>query len=454
VINSSVIFERGLPHFPESERVLIAQLMTGRTPAAELFAEVSPHHFHLLVNQTIAIICRQLDREGMDPDRITVAQALMAEDQLESVGGLSRLADYDNIPRPAKWQQHAEMVRNAFLVREMIVKLQSLTVEAIESDGRHVEGLVEKLAKGAQYFSEALAESKQERKMHSIQEYISEAGGLEKFMHPRRIKPVVPWPFFAKNGELDGFREGEVIVIAARPGEGKTALMVRIMEECIRENVGFGVYSLEMAAAQITERLVSCMSQIDIARLREHNAPDAKMPLFDSEEIRRRQTTFAVSNSPFYITDEPNRTVASIRSMARPLVKSGKIGAIFIDYLQLMKGSGQYEARHEQVAEISRDLKNLAMELKIPVIVAAQLKRESFGRRPRIDDIRESSAIEQDADTILLIHPKSSEVEPDSLRYPAEIIVGKRRNGRRDVKFEVEFKNFCTRFDQEARTDQ
>ena len=223
-----------------------------------------------------------------------------------------------------------------------------------------------------------------------------------------------------------GFQRSDFILIAARPSMGKTALALNIAEHmALREKKGVGIFSLEMGAAQLANRLMAMNSRVDASSLR-----SGKISGDDFQKITESGTLFG--RSQLFIDDTPGISVSEVRAKCRRLKAQGKLDIIFIDYLQLMQGSGRAESRQQEVSQISRDLKGLARELDIPVVALSQLSRTVESRKPpkpMLSDLRESGAIEQDADVVMFIYREDYYNKDTKRKNVSDIIIAKQRNG-------------------------
>ena len=246
-----------------------------------------------------------------------------------------------------------------------------------------------------------------------------------------------------------GFQNGEMIVIAARPSMGKTALALNIAENMVRNDIPVGIFSLEMSRQQLTQRLLSSRSQVSSHKIRRNTLSDNDMNAILGAANELMQV-------PLYIDDTPGLTIMQLRAKARRLKQKHDVGAIFVDYLQLMTSGRRSESRQQEVSEMSRSVKALARELNIPVICLSQLNRaaeQREGHRPRMSDLRESGSIEQDADVVAMLHREAYyhlndqawiEANEDKVSL-AELIIAKQRNGP-TATMKLTWDNTCTRF--------
>jgi replicative DNA helicase len=236
----------------------------------------------------------------------------------------------------------------------------------------------------------------------------------------------VPTGFRDLDNLLAGFQKSDLIILAARPSVGKTTLALDIARKvAVNQNIPVGIFSLEMSAAQLVQRMLSAQSQVDAWNIRTGKGLRDK----DFELISESLAT--LSKAPIYIDDQAGNSIVKMKAVARRLKAEHGLGLIMVDYLQLMTTSKNYDSMVNQVTEISRSLKGLARELNVPVLALSQLSRavEARGGRPRLSDLRDSGSIEQDADVVMFIHREDRYKEKDERTNVAEILVEKHRNG-------------------------
>ena len=333
----------------------------------------------------------------------------------------------DAVPTAANIEYHAKIVREKALRRRLIEVSTSIVSEAFES-ASPAEDLLD------------LAE-------HRIFE-VNQARGNEGFM---RIKELL-WPAMERievlqrgdgsvtgvpSGYKDldeltaGFQKGDLIIIAARPSVGKTAFVLNITQNvALDHKVPVAFFSFEMNKDQLVQRLLTAEGRVDAQRLR-------RGKLQDEEFVRLGRAAGILSHAPIWIDDTSGMSLMELRTKCRRLVKEQQIGLVVVDYLQLMEAPGHSENRQQEISQISRSLKGLAKELKVPVIALSQLSRmpeQRTDKRPQLSDLRESGAIEQDADLVMFIYRQEMYEGPvdkdgNSLEGKAEIIIGKQRNG-------------------------
>jgi len=417
------------PHSIEAEQSVLGGLLLDNTAFDRVIDLVSAEDFyrfdHRLIFQQIA----KLVAATKPADVITVFESLSLLGKAEEVGGLAYLnALAQNTPSAANIRRYAEIVRDRGILRKLISVSDEIAGDAFNPQGKEVRQMLD------------VAESK----IFSIAEEGNR--GAAGFVE---IKPLLAHvvkridELFARDstndvtgvptGMLDldrmtsGLQEGDLIIVAGRPSMGKTAFSVNIGENvAIESGLPVAIFSMEMGGTQLAMRMLGSVGRIDQQRLKTGRLKDEDWPKLTSA-IQK------MNDAPIFIDETPALSSVELRSRARRLArKCGKLGLIIVDYLQLMSANAPGENRATEISEISRNLKSLAKELNCPVIALSQLNRsleQRPNRRPVMSDLRESGAIEQDADLILFIY-RDEVYNPDSPdKGTAEIIIGKQRNG-------------------------
>jgi len=417
------------PHSIEAEQSVLGGLLLDNTAFDRVIDLVSAEDFyrfdHRLIFQQIA----KLVAATKPADVITVFESLSLLGKAEEVGGLAYLnALAQNTPSAANIRRYAEIVRDRGILRKLISVSDEIAGDAFNPQGKEVRQMLD------------VAESK----IFSIAEEGNR--GAAGFVE---IKPLLAHvveridELFARDstndvtgvptGMLDldrmtsGLQEGDLIIVAGRPSMGKTAFSVNIGENvAIESGLPVAIFSMEMGGTQLAMRMLGSVGRIDQQRLKTGRLKDEDWPKLTSA-IQK------MNDAPIFIDETPALSSVELRSRARRLAREcGKLGLIIVDYLQLMSANAPGENRATEISEISRNLKSLAKELNCPVIALSQLNRsleQRPNRRPVMSDLRESGAIEQDADLILFIY-RDEVYNPDSPdKGTAEIIIGKQRNG-------------------------
>jgi replicative DNA helicase len=361
-------------------------------------------------------------------DVITVYEHLQSLGKAEEVGGLAylnSLAQY--VPGAANIRRYAEIVRERSILRKLVSASDEIATSAFNTQGREVAKILDEAEQKIFSIGEEGSRMKQgfQRMESLVVELLDRVEEMSQ--NPNDITGV-PTGFYDFDRMTSGLQPGDLIILAARPSMGKTALAINIAEHvAVNEGLPVAVFSMEMGASQLAIRIVGSIGRIDQGRLRTGKlTPDEWPRLTESIEKLR--------NVSLHIDETPGLTPSELRANARRLARQcGKLGLIVVDYLQLMSGSSSDgENRATEIGEISRGLKMLAKELQCPVIALSQLNRSVETRtdkRPMMSDLRESGAIEQDADVIMFIYRDDYYNKDSKEPGVAEVIIGKQRNG-------------------------
>jgi replicative DNA helicase len=380
-------------------------------------------------------------------DPLTLSEELSRRGELDASGGKDYIGFLvDAVPTAANIEYHAQIVREKAILRRLIEVSTAIVAEAFEGRSTAAELLDEAESK-------IFAVSQQQTKdgFTRIKELLwPTMERIEALQRGGKTITGVASGF----GELDemtsGFQPADLVIVAARPSMGKTAFTLNIAQHAaIEHNVGVAFFSLEMSKGSLVQRMITSEARIDAQRLR-------KGMLRDDDFPRLARAAGILSSAPVWIDDTPGMTLLEMRSKARRLKADSDIGMVVVDYLQLMQGPTNSESRQQEVSQISRGLKALAKELNVPVVALSQLsrapeQRTGDNKRPQLSDLRESGAIEQDADLIMFLYRQEfydGPVDKDgnSLEGKAEVIVGKQRNGPTGI-VNLFFQKQFTRFE-------
>ncbi len=417
------------PHSQEAESSVLGGLLLDNNSwdkVADLLVEADFYRYeHRLVFASIS----SLVNSNRPADVITVFEQMQSQGKSEEVGGLAylnSLAQY--VPSSANIRRYAEIVRERSILRKLVSVSDEIATSALNTNGRPVSNILDEAEQ--KIFSIGEEGSRMRQGFQSMDKLVLQLLDRveEMSLNPNDITGV-PTGFFDLDRMTSGMQAGDLIVLAARPSMGKTALAINIAEHvALKEDLPVAVFSMEMGASQLAIRIVGSIGRIDQGRLRTGKLVDDEWPRL-SEAIEKLKT---VSLS---IDETPGLTTSELRASARRLARScGKLGLVVVDYLQLMSGSsaGDGENRATELGEISRGLKMLAKELQCPVIALSQLNRgveQRTDKRPMMSDLRESGAIEQDADVIMFIYRDDYYNKDSKEPSVAEIIIAKQRNG-------------------------
>jgi replicative DNA helicase len=374
-------------------------------------------------------------------DLITLTNELQKIDQLDSIGGASYLASLiDSVPTAANIQYYARIVKEKAILRKLIQTSTEIITQSYEDRGD-----VEVFLDEAERAIFEISERRVRPSFYPIKDIVKDSFKiLERLYEKKELITGVPSGFKEIDRLTAGFQPSDLIIIAGRPSMGKTAFCLNLAQyAAIEKKVPIAIFSLEMSKEQLGIRMLCSEAHVEGTRLRTGYLNESDWP----------KLTIAAGNlseAPIYIDDTAALSVLELRAKARRLKSDHGLGMLIIDYLQLMKGRARVESRQQEISEISRSLKALAKELNIPVIAVSQLSRkteERTGNRPQLSDLRESGAIEQDADLILFIYRDEvyNRSEDNPNRGKAEVIIGKQRNGpigKIDLAFFDKFTTF------------
>jgi replicative DNA helicase len=418
------LLQRIPPQSLEAELSLLGSMVLDKDCVGEIIPIVRAESFYRHDNQVIFDALVSLYEKNKPVDLVLLRDELRSRGQLDQVGGVEYLVSLvDSVPSAANAQYYAHIVRDKALLRNLISAANELTIKAYEGRGD---------------VSEIMDEAEQRVFEVTQQKIIGHAQPMREIMTKTfemidkrsgnaSVVTGLPTGYMEMDELTSGLQPGEMIVVAARPSMGKTALGLNIAEHIGADNqIPVAIFSLEMGSQQLAERMLCGRGHIDSHRLRQGL-------LSDLEYQKLVDTANMLSEAPIFVDDTPSLTPLELRAKARRLKLQHDIQAVVIDYLQLMHVPGA-ESRQLEVGIISRHLKSLARELGVPVMVMSQLNRSPEGReghRPRMSDLRESGNIEQDADVVMLLHREDYyhtelDYEPSHL---AEVIVAKQRNG-------------------------
>ena len=449
-VADSVIAEFGgklPPQALELEEVVLGALMLEKDAYSVVSEFLKPECFYKESHQNIYTAITNLALNQEPIDMLTVTQQLKKIGKLEEVGGQAFLSELTGkVASAANIEYHAQIIVQKYLARELIRVSSDIQTKAFDEKTD-----VDELMQDAEGQLFEITQRNLKKDVTHIGPIITEAIDLIQAAANRPDGFTgIPSGFNYLDQITSGWQKSDLIIIAARPAMGKTAFVLSMAKNmAVEYNFPVAIFSLEMSNVQLVNRLIVNVSEIEGEKIKH-----GKLANFEWEQLHSR--TSQLLNAPIFIDDTPSLSVFELRTKARRLVKEQKIQCIIIDYLQLMNASGMnYGSREQEVSMISRSLKGLAKELNIPIIALSQLNRGVEGRtgadkRPQLSDLRESGAIEQDADMVLFIHrPEYYKITQDengnSLLGIAEIIIAKHRNGSTDdirLKFTKEFIKF------------
>ncbi|MGD9368019.1 MAG: replicative DNA helicase [Desulfobacteraceae bacterium] len=433
------------PQSIEAEESILSAVLLDNSTLLDVLEILSPDHFYRTAHQKIFAAIAELFSKAEPVDLVTLTNILRDKNQLEDVGGAAYLARMvDTVPSAINVRHYARMVRDKSSLRRLIAKANEITQHCYEDAGDLDQVL--DFAEGAVF---EISEDKHQAAFHPISKIIeANIDALEERQGKKALVTGVPTGFTQLDHKTSGLQRSDMIILAARPSMGKTALALNIARNAaIDGNVPVAVFSLEMSKESLSERMLCAEARVDSGRLRGG--------FLNPEDWNRiTEAASVLSEAPIYIDDSPDISATSIRTKSRRLKMDKDLGLIIIDYLQLMKGRASSERRDLEISEISRALKLLAKELNVPVVALSQLNRkleERSDKRPQLSDLRESGALEQDADVVAFIYRDEvyNKDENNPKHGTAEVIIAKQRNGPTGV-IPLTFLGQYTRFENPA----
>ncbi len=420
---SKANFNRVPPQDLDAEKSVLGAMMLSKDAIGEVVSPLSPEDFYAAKHGVIFSAIRDLFARGEPADAVAVKARLEKLNQLEQAGGSLYLQDLIAfVPTVANVGYYADIVIAKSKLRALIS-----TGTRIVQLGYDSEEDVNNIMDTAQAEMYSLTEKHVSNDYQNLNAILPRVfDELEKNNGRDGELSGLSTGFGELDKLLSGLRPGQMIIVAGRPGHGKSTLAMDFCRHIsTKEKKAVAFFSLEMNSSELVTRMLSAESGVFLSKL-------IKGDLQQPDWQRLADTIARMSNVPFIVDDSPNLTMTEIRAKARRLKQQEDVGLIVIDYLQLLTGGGKkVESRQQEVSEFSRSIKLLAKELDIPIIAVAQLNRNPEARqdkKPQVSDLRESGSLEQDADVILLIHRKE-DVEMAMSAPPSEIIVGKNRSG-------------------------
>ena len=409
-----------------------------------------PEDFYKEAHRKIFRACVELFERNEPVDLVTLANELMRRKQLDEVGGASQLsALVDAVPTAANVTYHARVVKDKAVLNALIEKATAVVSKAY-SDSEDTDQLLD-------WAEQQIFEISQDKVSRSFAPVKSILKGtfqlIEKLYDRKSHVTGVPTGFADFDRLTSGLQPAELIVVAGRPSMGKTSFCLNVAQQAaIRESVTVAIFSLEMSKEQLVQRMLCSEASVDSHRLRTGYLSDTDWPKLTTAAGR-------LSEAPIYIDDTPGISLLEMRAKARRLKAERGLGLVIIDYMQLISGRARAENRQQEISEISRGLKGMAKDLNVPVVALSQLSRAVESRdppRPQLSDLRESGAIEQDADVVTFLYrpafyrKRKGEEADEPEDNTTEIIIGKQRNGPTDTVY-LTFLREYTRFENQER---
>ena len=422
-MDSAAQKQRIPPYSLDAEQSVLGSMLLDKEAVAAASEVLSGEDFYSDAHKEIYEAILDIYDHGTPVDLVTLAEALRQRGSLEAVGGGTYISDLSMaVPSTANVRYYIRIVEEKSILRRLITASNDIIKESYEA-AEDLDIIIDHAEK--KIFE--IAQKKNSRSFESIKTILLDTYAKIEELTKNKGKIVgVPTGFHDFDLRTSGLNKSDLILIAARPSMGKTSFAINIAQNAaVRHQIPVAIFSLEMAKDQLAQRMLSSESNIELQKIRTGD-------LSEQDWIKLVHAATPLSQAPIFIDDTPAVTAMEIRSKARRLKLEHNLGLIVIDYLQLMSGRGKAESRQQEVSEISRSLKALARELQVPVVALSQLSRGPESRqdhRPMLSDLRESGAIEQDADVVVFLY-RDEYYNPDSEKKNiAEAIIAKQRNG-------------------------
>ena len=438
------------PQSIEAEMSILGGILVDNEAINRVLEVLTPEELYRESHRKIMRAMIDLNERGEPCDLITLTTILRKKGELDEVGGGAYLATLvDFVPMAANISYYCKIVKEKFITRKLISAATDIVSQGFE-DKVEVESLLDT----AQKVIFEIGENKLKPSYYKVSDILKDTiKNIELLYEKKELVTGVPTGYTDLDKLTAGFHAGDLVIIAGRPAMGKTTFALNVAQYAsvdADKKYPAAIFSLEMPKEQLVERLLCSAARVDLTRLRSGHLQENDWP-------KLIKGAGLLHNSKIFIDDTPSISVMELRSKSRRLKAEHDIGIIVIDYLQLMRGGANSESRQQEISEISRSLKALAKELSIPVIALSQLNRgleQRTDKRPMMSDLRESGAIEQDADIIMFVYRgEVYDKENEDLKGKAEIIIGKHRSGpigTVDLAFRGEF----TRFDNLSNREE
>jgi len=422
---ADLALERGLPVNLDAERFVLGSVLMEDALFVQVAGALQAEDFSLEKHRRIYSRMAELQERGEKIDRITVAEELMKHNQLESCDGLGYLVSLDDgLPHISNLDAYVRIVKDKATLRRIIFASQKLIDRCVlgaEEPEEILAGAEETLLNLSQYRGNA--------GLLTPEEVIEEQGGVNAFLDPARRLKGLSTGYVKLDEMTGGLRGGDLIILAARPAMGKTALALNIAQHVAlgRHKQTVAVFSLEMSKESLLIRMLCTAARVDGQRFR--------AGFLNAEERRRLQAAAKqLVDAPLFLDDTAAANLMDMHAKLRRLKAEHGLGLVVLDYLQLMSGRGKSENRNQEISALTRGLKMLAKELNVPLMVLSQLSRapemRQGDRRPQLSDLRDSGSIEQDADMVVFIFREEVyKPEREDLKGLAELLIAKQRNG-------------------------
>ncbi len=413
------------PQNIEAEQCVLGGILIEDRAILKVIETISPEDFYKEAHAIIYRAMLDLFDRNEPQDIVAVSNLLKSKGLLDQVGGAAYLGELaETVPVASNIAYYAKIVRDKAVLRRLIQKTSDIATLCYEEAGE-----VDEILESAESAIFEISQSKIHQSFHPLKSVLKDSiRKVEDLFAKKELITGVPTGFAGLDTMTAGFQPSDLIIIAGRPSMGKTALALNMAQHAaINHGIPVAIFSLEMSKDQLALRMLCSEARVNAQKVRTGF-------LSDSEWTRLISAADLLSQAKIFIDDTPAISVLEMRAKARRLKSEHGLGLVLVDYLQLMRGRGQSERREQEISEISRSLKAMAKELDVPVVALSQLNRKVEDRpnkRPQMADLRESGAIEQDADVIAFIYRDEvyNRSEDNPNKGIAEIIVGKQRNG-------------------------
>jgi len=444
---ADIILEKVPPQNLEAEMAVLGSMLMDVDAISIATESLDKESFYKDTHKKIFEAIRDLYNANKAVDIITLIDELKRNETLDEIGGASFLtALVNSVPTAANISHYVSIVKERYILRTLINNSTKIISICYESEGN-----VDEVVDSAERFIFEVSDRKHHGSYLHLKEIIKDSiENIDRLYQKKAHITGIPTGFIDFDSKTSGLQESDLIVIAGRPSMGKSALALGIAEYAgVVEKIPLAFFSLEMSKEQLVQRMLCSHAKVDAHKVRTGYLSPSDWP-------RLTAAAGKLSEAPIFIDDSPAISVMELRAKARRLKAHQDIKLIILDYMQLMRGSGHEENRQQEISDISRSLKSLARELSVPVVAISQLSRAVEARtdhRPQLSDLRESGAIEQDADVVVLILREEYYRPTPENEGIAEVIIAKQRNGPVG-SMKLTFIKEYTRFENIARTEE
>ncbi len=422
-MGDTALIQRVPPHSMEAEQSVLGSMLLDKEAVAAASEVLKGEDFYAENHQEIFETMLEIYDQGKPIDLVTVVETLRQRGTLEGVGGSIYISDLSMaVPSTANVKYYIRIIEEKSILRRLIQASNEIIRDSY-SASEDIDIIIDHAEK--RIFD--ISQRKNSQSFEAIKTILLDTYAKMEEMTKNKGKIIgVPTGFNDFDSRTSGLNPSDFILVAARPSMGKTSFAINMAQyAAVHHNIPVAVFSLEMSKDQLVQRMLSSEANIELQKIRTGE-------LDEDDWIKLVQAASPLSNAPIFIDDTPGVSVMEVRSKARRLKMEHGLGLIVIDYLQLMSGRGKTENRQQEISEISRSLKALARELDVPVVTLSQLSRAPEARtdhRPMLSDLRESGAIEQDADVVVFLYRDEYYNPETEKKNIAEAIIAKQRNG-------------------------